>query len=117
MTPDTLEAHCLSLPGAHLVIQWMDSRVYKVDAKMFAVMGSEGSGVTLKCESEDTARMLIEAGVARVASHLKRGGWVFIALGDMPEEELKTRPTRSYALVRQTLTKAKQAALPPFEGG
>jgi predicted DNA-binding protein (MmcQ/YjbR family) len=34
-----VEKHLLSLPHATLVVQWGDSRVFKVGGKMFAVIG------------------------------------------------------------------------------
>ncbi|MEM9668590.1 MAG: MmcQ/YjbR family DNA-binding protein [Pseudomonadota bacterium] len=115
MTGDDVNAFCLSLPGTKRVIQWGESNVYKIAEKMFAVMGSEGIAVTLKCPDDDTARMLIDAGAAERAPYLARGGWVRINIGTMPDKELRARLEISYSKIRSSLTKSIQADLPVYE--
>ncbi len=111
MTAEEVEAICLSLPGAHKVVQWMDSKVYKLNKKVFAVVTPDGKYVTLKCETIETADMLISAGAAAAAHHLPRGGWVTIDLSSMPTSELHERLTRSYSVVRSGLPKTQRDAL------
>ncbi|MEL7451837.1 MAG: MmcQ/YjbR family DNA-binding protein [Pseudomonadota bacterium] len=115
MTPEQIEKSALLLPGAHKVVQWRGMWVFKVADKMFAVTAPISDGVTLKCQDEDTARLLIEAGVATLPAYLKRGGWVSIAFNAMPYAELEARLTQSYATVRAGLTRLKQAGLPAFK--
>ncbi|MEL6754025.1 MAG: MmcQ/YjbR family DNA-binding protein [Pseudomonadota bacterium] len=106
MTLDDIKTHALSHPGASHVVQWMGSQVYKVGDKMFAVHGPESGHLTVKCDSEDTAKMLIEVGAARRAPHLPRGGWVAFDVASTDADELKARLTLSYDKVRSSLPKA-----------
>ncbi|MEM8658306.1 MAG: MmcQ/YjbR family DNA-binding protein [Pseudomonadota bacterium] len=111
MTEDQINTHCLSLPGTHLVIQWKGSRVYKVGEKLFAILGGEGSRVTLKCADPETAAFLIEIGAAAPAPHLKRGGWISLSVADVGDEEMAERLTTSYTTVRESLPKRVREAL------
>ena len=106
MTLESIKSHALSHVGASHVVQWMGSQVYKVGGKMFAVHAPEAGHLTVKCDSEETARMLIEFGAAKRAPHLPRGGWVAFDVATTDPEELSARMTRSYEVVRSTLPKA-----------
>lgn len=117
MDPKALEDFCLSLPGAHLVVQWADSRVYKIDAKMFAVMSPGMDRIVLKCADQDMATMLVEAGIGHWAKYFGQKQWVGFHL-DPPtigQDEMEARLRASYAIVRRGLTKKVQASLPPFD--
>ncbi|MEO1027726.1 MAG: MmcQ/YjbR family DNA-binding protein [Pseudomonadota bacterium] len=117
MDVKAVEDYCLSLPGAHLVVQWADSRVYKIDAKMFAVMSPGFDRIVLKCADQDMANMLVEAGIGHWAKYFGQKQWVAFAL-DMPtieQDEMEARLRASYSIVRNSLTKKVQASLPAFE--
>ncbi|MEO1407432.1 MAG: hypothetical protein AAFV54_13215, partial [Pseudomonadota bacterium] len=58
-----------------------------------------------------------ESGRAKWPPYLKMKAWVALEIGDVPEDELFERISASYAVVRKSLTKAAQAALPAYENG
>ena len=110
-----IDAHCLSLPGARKVVQWGDTNVYKIGRKMFAAIGAGKETVVLKCADGDMARMLVETGAARWMPYFGQKQWVGIAIGTdavMPVGEIMARATASCRLVRASLTRKEQAALP-----
>lgn len=113
MTKDEIYTHCLSLPKATHVEQWMGSQVYKIGGKVFAIHAPESGHVTFKCDTEDTAKLLIEVGAAKRAPHLPRGGWVAVP-PDMDADELKARISQSYQTVLSGLSKAVRKEI---EGG
>lgn len=115
MTPAQLRKHLLALPGADCVVQWGDDQIYKVAGKMFAATDRQCTRVSFKC-SEEAFHMLVEAELARPAPYLARAKWVEVGLDTLPGEELKSRTTQAYAIVRSNLTKKLQATLPPFDG-
>ncbi len=75
MTLDEIEAFCLSLPGASVVVQWGDNHVYKVGGRMFAVAGVRAPGISFKA-SEMAYELLPEQGLARPAPYLWRSRWL-----------------------------------------
>lgn len=81
---------------------------------MFASVGAVLPGVSVKTDSVETAEMLIGAGVGARARYFHRS-WVHL-----PDEcdavELRHRILSSYRIIRQSLTRKAQAALPPFDG-
>ncbi|MGI3168222.1 MmcQ/YjbR family DNA-binding protein [Pseudooceanicola sp. C21-150M6] len=103
---------CETLPGAELTDPWGGGHdVWKVGGKMFAVMGTEYDGVSVKTSDPEFARMMIEAGDARRASHM-HASWVFLPWGTL-DDLLRDRLIISYDIIRAGLTKKAQAALPP----
>ncbi len=89
--------------------------VWKVGGKIFAAMGAQGLGVTVKCADVETARMLIEAGVGVKAPYFHRS-WILLPFEGLDAGELRHRLDVSYDLIRGSLSKKAQAALPPREG-
>ena len=117
MTRNLVNSHCATLPGATVDDPWGGGHdCWKVCEKMFANVGALGQGVIFKCPDIDTAAMLIDLGRAEKAPYMPRGGWVMARWGAMDEAELKERLTRSYLVVRCSLTKKLQATLPPEPG-
>ncbi len=115
MTPAALRKHCLSLPGAELVVQWGDEQVYKIAGKMFVVSDPAGTRVSFKC-SDEAFHLLTEAGLAEPAPYLAKAKWVQVSPGAMPPAELRQRLTQAYAIVRAKLPRKVQAGIAPFEG-
>ncbi|MGA0601899.1 MmcQ/YjbR family DNA-binding protein [Caulobacter sp. KR2-114] len=111
MTLDEIEAFCLSLPGASVVVQWGDDHVYKVGGKMFAVAGGRALGISFKA-SEMAFELLPETGVARPAPYLGRARWLQVtdpdALGD---EALQSYLQQAHDLIVGRLPKKTRAAL------
>jgi predicted DNA-binding protein (MmcQ/YjbR family) len=80
---------------------------------MFACVGAETPGVSVKTDSIETVEMLIDAGVAVKAPYFHRS-WVNLPWGTS-DDELRHRLTTSYRLIRARLPKKVQAKLDPFE--
>lgn len=111
MTRDQVNALCRALPGA----AWSDPfgpghDVWKVGDKIFACIGATTPGVSVKCTDIETAQMLIEAGVGVKAPYFHRS-WINIPFVT-DKTELCHRVERSYDLIRASLTKKAQSALP-----
>lgn len=112
MSRSTVNRICAALPGAEVSDPWGGGHdAWKVGGKMFACIGSEGTGVSVKTADVETAQMLIEAGIGSRAPYFHRS-WLHLPL-DAPEDELRHRLHSSYDLIRASLTRKAQAALPP----
>jgi len=110
---DLVNAICREFPGAEVSDPWGGGHdAWKVGGKMFASIGAVMPGVSVKKESVEMARMLIEAGVGIKAPYM-HASWINLPF-DTPEDELRHRITQSYRLVREGLSKKVQGALPPF---
>ena len=110
MTPESVDAWCLSLPAATMTIQWEVDQVYKVGGKMFAVLGPGG---TLSFKASDIAfEMLSETGAARPAPYMARAKWVFLDdLRTMPDADLMDYLRTAHALTAAKLTRKLQREL------
>ncbi len=103
---------CRDLPGAEVSDPWGGGHdAWKVGGKMFACIGTADDGVSVKTPDVETARMLIEAGVAEKAPYFHRS-WVRLSWDSDPAE-LRHRLRVSYDIIRSGLTKKAQAELPP----
>ncbi len=110
----TVNDHCATLPGAEQTDPWGGGHdCWKVGDKMFALIGSVGAGVSLKCADDATAAMLIDTGRAERAPYLPRGGWVLVRWDRMEADEVRERLTVAYLTVRRKLTKRVQKELGP----
>jgi predicted DNA-binding protein (MmcQ/YjbR family) len=113
MSRETINAICRTLPGAECSDPWGGGHdAWKVGGKMFACIGAIMPGVSVKTDSVETAAMLIEVGVGAKAPYFHRS-WINLPF-EAPEDVLRHRLHESYRLVRESLTKKAQAALPPF---
>ncbi|MDJ1017030.1 MAG: MmcQ/YjbR family DNA-binding protein [Paracoccaceae bacterium] len=110
----TINAICERLPGAEWSDPWGGGHdAWKIGGKMFACMGSVDPGVSVKTPDIETATMLIDAGAGRRAKYFHRS-WINLPEGSS-EDELRHRIHISYDIVRASLTKKAQAALPERE--
>jgi predicted DNA-binding protein (MmcQ/YjbR family) len=108
MTYEQVKAHCLSLPGATLSIQWGADRVFKVGGKMFAVLGPlESRPHTLSFKaSDDSFHILTQENGIIPAPYLARAHWVYLEnLRTLKDSELKAYLARAHALIAGGLPK------------
>ncbi|WP_265500441.1 MmcQ/YjbR family DNA-binding protein [Paracoccus beibuensis] len=111
MSREAVNDICAALPGAECSDPWGGGHhCWKVAGKMFAVTGALTPTVSVKTESAVMAAMLIEAEVGQRAPYL-HAGWIALPL-EAPRDELEHRITASYRLIRATLPRKVQAALP-----
>ncbi|MBO9579752.1 MAG: MmcQ/YjbR family DNA-binding protein [Sphingobium sp.] len=119
MTPAALQAVLDALPGA-VAEPFTPPRgaeplslLYKVGGKMFAVMTLRGALYVVIKAPPFVCDMLREhySGVGK-RTHLDPRHWVAIDLdSDVPDDEIASRARSAYELVRDSLSKAKRAAL------
>ena len=113
MSRDLINAICARFPGAELSDPWGGGHdAWKVCDKMFACIGSQQPGVSVKTDSIETAQIIIEAGIGVKAPYFHRS-WVSLPFNSDPEE-LNHRIEQSYMIVRSGLTKKLQATLAPW---
>jgi predicted DNA-binding protein (MmcQ/YjbR family) len=109
-----VEKFCLSLPATTLVVQWGDSRVYKVGGKVFAVMGpafDKPHHITFRV-AEDSFEILTEDPDFVQAPYFAKRRWILLQhLDALSTKEMKAYLTRAHALVAAGLPKKKQAEL------
>lgn len=107
-----VNALAATFPGAEVSDPWGGGHdAWKVGGKMFACIGALREGVAVKCDSIDTAEMLIAAGIGERAPYFHRS-WVYLP-EITAEDEVRHRLVASYRLIRAALTRKAQAALPP----
>jgi len=109
---DLVTRLCRALPGA----EWSEpfgpgTDVWKVGNKIFAAIGSENLGVSVKVPDVDTAEMLRDAGIATKAPYFHKT-WVRVPFS-AGEDEIAHRLRVSYDTIRASLPKKLQATLPP----
>ncbi len=116
MTRLIVNHFCATLPGAEVSDPWNTEigggghDAWKVGGKMFACIGAQGGGVSVKTPDVDTAHLLIEMGHATRAPYF-HASWVRVPWGLVPDAELRERLEASYWLIRASLPKKVQAAL------
>ena len=112
---DTVAAICTPLPGAEKSDPWGGGHdAWKIADKMFASIGAQCTGVSVKTPDIETATMLIDAGVGTKAPYFHRS-WVHLGM-DTPQDELSHRIVASYDLIRSKLPAKIRKALPQREG-
>ncbi|MDV7142851.1 MmcQ/YjbR family DNA-binding protein [Tropicimonas sp. TH_r6] len=113
MDRDATSSFCATLPGANLSAPFGPGHdIWKIGGKIFAAIGAQGRGVSVKCADIDTAEMLRETGAFEKAPYFHRS-WVLLPFETTEEDEAEHRITMSYDLVRASLTKKLQASFPP----
>ena len=101
-------------PGAEHSDPWGSGHdCWKVGGKIFALIGAMEERVSVKCDSIETAAMLIDAAVASKAPYMHRS-WVSLPC-DSAHEELEHRIRQSYLIIRGGLSKKVQAELAPVD--
>ena len=109
MTRDEFNRFCGSLKAANHVVQWGNSDVWKVGAKLFAVGGwAEGRDAFTFKVGDIAWEVLQDAPGVRPAPYLASRGtkWLQVYKDDaMSDESLKSHITDSYDLVVDGMTK------------
>lgn len=99
MNVDQIRDYCLSFPRASEKLQWEDALCFKVNGKMFAVMGLDRARLTFKCNPAVFAE-LIEREDIRPSPYLGRYNWVMLErLDAVRDEELRDLIRQSYEMV------------------
>lgn len=113
MSRERINRICAGFPGAEVSDPWGGGHdAWKIGGKMFACIGAIAPGVSVKTDSIETAQMLIDAGIGAKAPYFHRS-WIHLPF-DCDEDELRHRLLQSYKLVRCSLTRKQQMALPGF---
>ncbi|MEM1066450.1 MAG: MmcQ/YjbR family DNA-binding protein [Pseudomonadota bacterium] len=111
MTRAIVDAFCCALPGAELGDPTSGEHdAWKVGGKMFACIGIENVGVSVKTADIASASFLIELGRAEKAPYFHRS-WVRVPWGLAERDELEDRLRTSYEIVRAGLPKKVRDAL------
>lgn len=109
-----VEEFCLSLKATSLVVQWGDSRVYKVGGKVFAVLSSPDDKphhLSFKVSPESFHILTQDPDIIQ-APYFAKGQWVCLErLDALSAKELKAYLTRAHAIIASGLTKKRQAEL------
>jgi predicted DNA-binding protein (MmcQ/YjbR family) len=113
MNVEWVRTHCMALPHTTEKVQWGDDLVFKIGEKMYAVavLVPHRVAMSFKCTPEEFAELIEIPGVIP-APYMARAYWVALENEDaLPRAEIKKRLTRSYELVKSSLSKKLQAEL------
>ena len=99
MNVDQIRDCCLSFPLSSEKLQWDDALCFKVNGKMFAVLGLDRVRLTFKCNPVVFAD-LIEREDIRPSPYLGRYNWVMLErLDALGNDELRDLIRQSYEMV------------------
>ena len=109
-----IEKFCLSLPAVTLVVQWGESRVYKVGGKIFAVLSPAGDkphSLSFKV-SDESFHILTHAKNIIQAPYFAKAHWVCLErLDALSTKELKAYLSRAHTLIAAGLSKRTRVSL------
>lgn len=109
-----IEKFCLSLKAATLVVQWGESRVYKVGGKVFAVLSSAAERpATLAFKvGGDSFHILTQLPGIGQAPYFAKTHWVRLErLDALPARDLKAYLARAHALIADKLPRKTKMEL------
>lgn len=99
MNVDSIRAYCLSFPRATEKLQWEDDLCFKVNGKIFTVLGLDTPRLCFKC-IPDTFAELIEREDIRPAPYVGRYKWVMLdRLNALRDDKLEELIRQSYEMV------------------
>jgi len=113
MNAEAIRGYCLSFPQATENLQWEDDLCFKVNKKIFVILGLDSvpQRLCFKCTSEKFAE-LCEYEDIHPAPYVGRYKWVMLdRLDALPDAELKDLIRQSYEMVA-----AKAKARPKTAG-
>jgi len=110
-----LLAYCLAKPGAWPDQPWEGDDVVKVDAKIFAFLGSpDADTVGVKCgvgREEADEWLMRYPDDATVMPYIGRSGWNTLRVGaGIPDDEIRAAVDDSYETVVAKLPKSRRPA-------
>jgi predicted DNA-binding protein (MmcQ/YjbR family) len=111
MNLDSIRNYCLSFPQATENLQWGDDLCFKVNKKIFTIVGLESvpQKLCFKCTPEEFARLCEQDGI-QPAPYVGRYKWVLLERLDvLSASDLKDLIRQSYEMVT---SKAKPKAKP-----
>ena len=106
MNADSIRKYCLSLPHATEKLQWEDNLCFKVNAKIFAMLGLDSvpQRLCFKCDPETFAELCERDGI-RPAPYVGRYKWVMLdRLDAVRRDELEELIRVSYEMVSAKAT-------------
>ncbi len=101
MNAESIRKYCLSFAGAKENLQWGDDLCFKVNGKIFAILGLDSvpQRMCFKCTPEKFSE-LCEIEDIRPAPYVGRYKWVMLdRLDALPEEDLKDLIGQSQQMV------------------
>lgn len=99
MKVDEIREHCLSFPNATENLQWGDDLCFKIQGKIFAIVGLDNPRLCFKCHPEVFGE-LIEREDLRPAPYVGRYKWVMAdRLDALSADETKDLIRQSFELV------------------
>ena len=111
MNTDWIRKYCLSFPDAKENLQWGDDLCFKVDKKIFTILGLDSvpQRLCFKCTPEKFAE-LCEYEDIHPAPYVGRYKWVMMdRLDALPAAELRELIQQSYEMVAAKVTGKKRA--------
>jgi predicted DNA-binding protein (MmcQ/YjbR family) len=114
MTRDEFNDFCSRLPGAHHVVQWRGSDVWKVGDKVFAICDRNDNpmpGITFKTSEADYEELRELPGL-RPAPYLASRGLKWIQQYDhtcLSDEQIRFCIEESYKIVASSLSPRKRS--------
>jgi predicted DNA-binding protein (MmcQ/YjbR family) len=99
MNPETIREFCLGLPNATEKLQWGDELCFKINGKIFVMLGLDNPRLCVKCSPELFSE-LIEREDIRPAPYVGRYKWVMLdRLDALQWNELQPLILQSYEMV------------------
>jgi predicted DNA-binding protein (MmcQ/YjbR family) len=99
MNVDAIRKLCLAFPRATENLQWGDCLCFKINGKVFAILGLDNPRLCFKCTPDGFAE-LIELEDIRPAPYVGRYKWAMLhRLDAVVWDELKTLIGQSYDMV------------------
>jgi len=107
MNVDSVRDYCLSFPLATEKLQWGDALCFKVNDKMFSVLGLDNLRLSFKCTPEKFSE-LIEREDIHPSPYVGRYHWVKLdRLDAVRWDELRELIRQSYEMVAAKAAKKK----------
>jgi predicted DNA-binding protein (MmcQ/YjbR family) len=108
MSVDTIREFCLSFSCARENLQWGDDLCFKINGRIFAMLGLDNPRLCFKCSPRSFAE-LIERKDIRPAPYVGRYKWVMLdRLDALSWKELKDSIQQSYEMVAAKAPRKRQ---------